>query len=949
MHPDTTKLHEMLVSRIKPETVFNDHCGDQKVDFTRASSHNIWCVFHDEVNAPSLSLTEEGKFHCHSAGCEVCGRDIVQFIEKLHQVRQHAALRYLYTKYIRPLIDERINDGFHANLVHTPEMMTWLLESRGVTRESVDRFHLGFDNRRITIPIRDEFGQLVNIRRYDWTKREQVKMLPYMAGYGTVTLYPYTTMRFDDIILCEGEFDCILLNQHGFKAITTTGGVGAWKEEWSSLFSGKKVTICYDVNDPQDAGQRCARKRSEQLAPFAREVKILKLPLKDAGGDVTDFFVKHGLPVSDFTNLIKGSPTTSKTSGQTVKAIRSFEGVIYEVPLSEASSATYYEKRIRMNCTVAGKDLAPYVPPKDIKVVCTEGGCAAANGCPFDSKTSALDMKKDPRWTLQLIDCHHRTLMHNIKSIAKVSPDCPAEFAIQSAFNVENVQLIPEIDFSITGAPYVMRNAYYVGHGLKCNQTYQFEGITIPDKKQYAVHILTKATPAQSAIESFELTPQIQQQLSVFQTKDIGEKLLDIYFHLATNATRIFRRPDLHQAVDLVFHSPLQFRFNNELVHKGWLEALVIGDTRTGKGYVAEGLIRHYRLGEIASAENCTFAGLVGGMQQLNNRWMITWGKIPLNDGRLVVIDEISALSVDEIQRMSRVRSEGIAEVTKIHTERTNARTRLVWLTNPRSGDAMNTYNTGVEAVRELIGRNEDIARFDYAVAVATDEVPSSVINRSSTKRIASPYTGEACHNLILWVWSRAVDQVVFTPEATTQILMLAKELGRRYTPAIPLIQAENIRIKLAKIAAAVAGRTFNCTPDGKCILVTEACVNAAHNFLNACYTKPSMGYNAFSDAVLDRDALKDEASLDTLVDNLSTHALDFVEGCLEQSQLTIPDIADYAGTDREQAQHLVGTLVRQRAIKKNGTFYTKKPTFIEYLRRRRAHYLKTGPPKPHF
>jgi DNA replicative helicase MCM subunit Mcm2 (Cdc46/Mcm family) len=159
------------------------------------------------------------------------------------------------------------------------------------------------------------------------------------------------------------------------------------------------------------------------------------------------------------------------------------------------------------------------------------------------------------------------------------------------------------------------------------------------------------------------------------------------------------------------------------------LDILVLGDTRCGKGYVAQGLSRHYGLGDIASGDSCSFAGLVGGLQQIRNSWRITWGLLPLNNNRLVIIDEASSMSPDDIARMSRIRSEGVAEIVKIIRESTQANTRLIWLANPRSGRPILSYNTGVQAVKELVGAVEDISRFDIVLTLATNEVPSEVIN----------------------------------------------------------------------------------------------------------------------------------------------------------------------------------------------------------------------------
>jgi hypothetical protein len=221
---------------------------------------------------------------------------------------------------------------------------------------------------------------------------------------------------------------------------------------------------------------------------------------------------------------------------------------------------------------------------------------------------------------------------------------------------------------------------------------------------------------------------------------------------------------------------------------------------------------------------------------------------IPRSHGRLVIIDEASALSPDDFGKLSRVRSEGIAEITKIASERTRADARLLWLSNPREGRQMSLYSYGVEAVRELVGQQEDIARFDMAITVAANEVDAREINRlidSGTD--ASRFNAEDFRLLVLWAWSRNQNQVSFTAEAVNMVLQKALDLGAKYSGEVPLVQSENVRIKLAKIAAATAAMAFSTGETWDHLVVKPCHVLYAASFLEQLYDKTSMAYNQFS------------------------------------------------------------------------------------------------------
>ena len=70
---------------------------------------------------------------------------------------------------------------------------------------------------------------------------------------------------------------------------------------------------------------------------------------------------------------------------------------------------------------------------------------------------------------------------------------------------------------------------------------------------------------------------------------------------LAVHVTRIYERPDLHLGVLMVLCSPLGFDFPGEGQIRGWLTAIIVGDTGTGKTTVSEGFFNFARIGSRVS------------------------------------------------------------------------------------------------------------------------------------------------------------------------------------------------------------------------------------------------------------------------------------------------------------------------------------------------------------
>lgn len=407
----------------------------------------------------------------------------------------------------------------------------------------------------------------------------------------------------------------------------------------------------------------------------------------------------------------------------------------------------------------------------------------------------------------------------------------------------------------------------------------------------------------------------------------VGRKFDEIHADLEANVTKIYKRRDLLTALDLVLHSVLRFNFQGDLVRKGWVEALVMGDTRCGKSESVGRAIAHYRVGEIVTGENTTFAGLIGGMQQTQKTWSITWGKYPLNDRRAVIVDEASGLPTDIIARMSGVRSSGIAEIVKIQTERTAARVRALWMTNPRGKRPLAAFTSGMDAIADMIGSPEDQARFDFAMTVATGEVPFSVINSSTRPQVAHRFTTELCNRLIYWAWSRKPDQVIFTPGAEEACLTYATELSKQYVP--PLVEGAEQRIKLARLAVSAACRVFS-TDDGERVLVKPDHVEFVRDYLHQIYTKPSMAFDVHSKAKLADKEIADVPQVKERIAGLSRDARSLLG---DASSFTLTDVQDFIGCAREDAAEFLSFLVRKRCIRKGKFGYYKLPSFIQFLR----------------
>jgi hypothetical protein len=165
--------------------------------------------------------------------------------------------------------------------------------------------------------------------------------------------------------------------------------------------------------------------------------------------------------------------------------------------------------------------------------------------------------------------------------------------------------------------------------------------------------------------------------------------------------------------------------------------------------------------------------------------------------------------------------------------------------------------------------------------------------------------------------------------------------MAQLYVDNIPIVDRGGIRYKLARLAAALAVRTFSHgyiqsgdaagQPDYQTVLVRTCHVEYVVGFLNKLYTAKSFGYDKFSKAVREQSQLTGADAITVRLINLP-YPKDFAEFLLRNNTFDMRDICDWLKIDRPEATLLISDLVRSHAIVRDGTYYRKTPPFILLL-----------------
>lgn len=907
---------------------------------------------HDDLER-SLSInirSRGGLFNCF--GCGAAG-NLIQFHDKLRQIgdTRTAANEILAMFNIDPselkpeYIDERSVDDYHSNLMAADRFLEELRNQRGIDLETIKYYRLGLEPKsgRITIPIRDAAGNVVNFRR--WLPKSQRKSDTDEAtkcisvrGRGDNALFPIEALRGQEIIICEGELDALMLHSHGFNAITSTGGANAFDKSWPRMFRDKDVVLLMDNDLP---GREASDKRRELLYPFVRSVKEVFFAPSVEDKDVTDYWF-------DDPDTFKERCRTFIDNG-VVFIKQDFKAKLVDVNLFQAARSDLVGKRLRVRALVAGKEDRPLGMPSKVKLSCTKP-CKGCTACPYITNEGESEFTIEPSHPLYIDLLTSDTSKHPAIFAKMFGITClnnknsDAEFEVSATKNVEEVRLIPEIEMSDDKIEYLIRPAYVCRYGMDYNELYDLIGYTVVDPKtNYITHVFEdaeKVSRSDATIRSADLyvcdgvEKTVGEHLSIFkveQGQTLYAKLDEIYNDLQVNVTKIVHRNDIIRAVDLLYHSAERFIFDGEQIIKGWMDVLILGDTACGKSKTVERMRDHYQAAEIYSGENISKVGIIGGYINVTGngkpRYML--GVWPLNNGRCVFIDELSGMSKETFSELTMLRDHGIAESTKqAQRAKFPARVRFGMMSNPRGDKKLAEWTYPIEAMRELVGADADISRFDMVVIAAGSEVTAEDIHQDRPY-ITPKYTSDLCNLMVRWAWNRKPGQIRFTKAAIALAKELAEEMGNKYHPSLPLVLGQSQRIKLARVAIAIATRLYN-TVDGETVEVDAEHIEAAKTFMYQDYDKPTCGYLQYSITEKRKNVLPNPVGLQAFLDEKSYM---LTECLLTNRVINKKAIEDHTGEPITEVTSIMRELLRFRAFAPKGNnYFSLTPSFIKFL-----------------
>lgn len=789
-------------------------------------------IEYHETNPSAHINLDKGLFHCKV--CDV-GLSEISFISKVLGTSYEAA-----SKIAKLFTTKEDRYTWNKDYNISEEIKNKCI-SLGISENVIDELELKTEmGDEISFPV-FMYGKLVDVRSY--RPQDRANKIKSRVGATSGLIIPFDiwtkTPTNKWTIICAGEKDMAVTRSHGFNAITLTGGEKALPK-MTTPFKDRKVAICYD-ND--EAGIAGARALASELIKYVKEVRVVTNfheVCKEHGEDLTDFFTKYNKTKEDLMKYVLATPAyTIEEAKEEIQKRRPL------ISLLEASKPQYINRVVQSNIqVVATYETAMPVPTTIYAKKLNSNG---------DAKYNQMNVGEERTWELSENNCQdilklidnnftEDQIRDNIRSILGISKyerdiriEKPTKDTVYQCNVTDLFEATAKDIATIEFTAYVLKKR--LESGKKYLITYKL--VPHPYKGQKLIMIIIDVEEACDSITNFKITDEVKQELDLFKNLEgtVKERV-----HTLSEMAKAYIGYDgynnLIEAIDLSFHTVLEFNFGTFKNIRGYLDTLVVAESRVGKSSTAEALQKLYNLGAFTSlaGNSATIPGIIGGSTKVNGSYQTRAGLIPMNHRGLVIFEELAKCNSNLVRELTDIRSSNQVRIARVSGTLTlPALVRMITLTNVKNTGhkikPINSYPNGVDILVELIGSPEDIARYDLMLILGEQG------NRTTNPfwEPIKPFEPKAYQTRIRWVWSRTADQVLIDKEVGTYIIQKCNELNTKYDSHIKIFGTEAWK-KVARLSIAIAGYLVSTDTSYERIIVTKEHVDAAIDYLVSCY-----------------------------------------------------------------------------------------------------------------
>ena len=790
--------------------------------------------YQETIPSAHINL-DKGLFHC-----KVCDKGLseVAFIAEILGCSYESAIK------ISKMFTTKEDKFTWKDNTSSPEIQELCLRL-GISKKVIEELELKTElGDEIAFPV-FLYGKVVDVRSY--RPQDRANKIRSRVGTTTGMIIPFDIWRQTPedkwTIICAGEKDMAVTRSNGFNAITLTGGEKALPKIINP-FRNRKVAICYD-ND--EAGIAGANTLAAFLMPYVKEVKVVTNfheVCKEHGEDLTDFFVKYKKTKADLKNYINNTPAFTREQAKEEQLKRR-----PLITLLEASKPQYINRVVQSNVQVVATFEKAMPVPTTIyaKKINTSGDAKYNQMLVGEERTWELsentcqDVLKlvDNNFTEEQIRLNIRELLGISKYERDVKVEKPTKDTVYQCNVTDLFEATTKDIATIEFTAYVLKKR--LESGRKYLITYKL--VPHPYKGQQLVMVILDVEEASDSISNFHITAEVKKNLDKFRELEgtVPERINKL-----TEMVKAFIGYNgynkLIEAVDLSYHTVLEFNFGTFKNVRGYLDTLIVAESRVGKSSTAEALQRLYGLGAFTSlaGNSATIPGIIGGSTKVNGNYQTRAGLIPMNHRGLVIFEELAKCNSNLVRELTDIRSSNQVRIARVSGVLTlPALVRMITLTNVRNTGSkikpINSYPNGIDILVDLIGSPEDIARYDLMLILG--DQGNKIVDPFWEP--STPFEPEAYQTRIRWVWSRTIDQIIIDKEVGKHILDRCNELNKTYDSHIKIFGTEAWK-KVARLAIAMAGYLVSTDSSYEKIIVTKEHVDAAVEYLIDCYDNPT-------------------------------------------------------------------------------------------------------------
>jgi DNA-binding MarR family transcriptional regulator len=273
-----------------------------------------------------------------------------------------------------------------------------------------------------------------------------------------------------------------------------------------------------------------------------------------------------------------------------------------------------------------------------------------------------------------------------------------------------------------------------------------------------------------------------------------------------------------------------------------------------------------------------------------------------------------------------------------------NTRVRLALLSNPARGKQLREFTHGVESLKELWQAAADIRRLDFCLFLKTSDITDSgedVVNTEYPYPDEQSISGDALKHSILWAWSRQPEHIQWQKAAEKACLEAAARMSEKYGAAddIPLVSPADQRIKLARMAVALAALVHSTDDTHEKVIVKPEHVEFIENYLNHIYDAKNCRYDVYARYAREETVLTPEerqiisAKMDQvdLEAQSEAHVL-VLDLYRRNNMLRSNEIKDLTNLDTNTVNSVLRVLSQHHMIKRTKNGFQKLPKLVEYL-----------------